>query len=340
MSVKDILRNLVSFDTVMDKENAEIMNYIEKILVKKGFKTENKGKCLTMSIKDEYNLGFLGHTDTVQANKDWKINPFGMKEQDGKLYGLGVCDMKGGIAAMLQAVIETDWEKLKQGIKLYFTYDEEIGFSGIKEVIEYETNFPETMIIGEPTNNEVMVGSKGLMEYRISLKGVKMHSSTPEKGKNAIMSTVAFINELQKFYELELKTRQNSDFEIPYTTMNIGKIQGGSAINSVPDFCEFLVDFRTIDTKVEEKIARKIESLKEKYRANVQELNRLSAFLNKTDFSDKTCNFITEASSLKNNRIILGAGPITAHEVDEYISVDSLEKLVEQYKGLIEKMCR
>lgn len=340
LEVEEILRNLVECNTIADKENKKILDYIEKVLSSCGFQTEKRDKFLIMYNKKETALGFLGHTDTVEYTQTWKHKKFALTKEKDKLYGLGVCDMKGGIAAMLQAVIETDWEKLKQGIKLYFTYDEEIGFSGIKEVIEYETNFPETMIIGEPTNNEVMVGSKGLMEYRISLKGVKTHSSTPEKGKNAIMSTVAFINELQKFYELELKTRQNSDFEIPYTTMNIGKIQGGSAINSVPDFCEFLVDFRTIDTKVEEKIARKIESLKEKYRANVQELNRLSAFLNKTDFSDKTCNFITEASFLKNNRIILGAGPITAHEVDEYISVDSLEKLVEQYKGLIEKMCR
>lgn len=340
LGVEEILRNLVECNTIADKENRKILDYIENVLSFNGFQTEKRDKFLIMYNKKESAIGFVGHTDTVEYTENWKYRKLALTKENGKLYGLGVCDMKGGIAAMLQAVIETDWSKLKRGMKLYFTYDEEIGFSGIKEIVEYETNFPKTMIIGEPTNNERMVGSKGLLEYQISCKGVKTHSSTPEKGKNAILSAISFIRELQEFYELELKTKQNLDFEIPYTTMNIGKIEGGSAINSVPDFCEFLVDFRTIDREIEEKIVRKIESLKEKYCANVQELNRLSAFLNKTDFSDKTCNFITEASFLKNNRIILGPGPITAHEMDEYISEDSLCKLVEQYKELIEEKCQ
>lgn len=340
MDVKDILRDLVGFNTVKDKENAKIMNYIEKILKAKGFQTDYKGKYLIMSIKDEYNLGFLGHTDTVEAGKCWKTNPFEMQENNGKLYGLGVCDMKGGMAAMMAAALQVDFQKLRKGIKLYFTYDEEIGFSGIKDVIKQEKELPDIMIFGEPTNNEIIVGSKGLMEYEISLKGMKAHASTPEKGKNAIMSAVGFINELQKFYETELKIEKNSNFEIPYTTMNIGKIQGGSAINSVPDFCQFLVDFRTIDINSEEKIAQKLQILKEKYMANVRQINRLSAFFNPSDISNKTCNFITEASFLKSDCIILGVGPITAHEVDEYIEEKSLYRLVEQYRELIEKICQ
>lgn len=339
MNVKDILRNLVRFNTVKDRENAEIMNYIEKILKAKGFRTDYKGKYLIMSIKDQYNLGFLGHTDTVEASDNWKTNPFEMQENNGNLYGLGVCDMKGGIAAMMEAVLQVDFGKLRKGIKLYFTYDEEIGFSGIKDVIKQEKDFPDTMIFGEPTNNESMVGSKGLMEYEISFKGVKAHSSTPDKGKSAIRDAIGFMNELQEFYEVDIKKEQNPNFEIPYTTMNIGKIQGGSAINSVPDFCEFLVDFRTIDTKSEEKIVQEIEVLKEKYRADVQNLNRLSAFFNPSAISKKTCNFITEASFLKKNCLILGAGPVTAHEDNEYIQEKSLYRLVQQYRELIEKMC-
>ena len=122
--------------------------------------------------------------------------------------------------------------------------------------------------------------------------------------------------------------------------MNIGKIQGGSAINSVPSSCEFLVDFRIVDKKDEQEIIKTIEMLKVKYKAKVEELNRLSPFWNKIENYSKTCNFITEASFLKNNRIILGAGPVTAHEVNEYITTESLYQLVEQYKKLIEKYCK
>lgn len=225
MDGKDILRDLVGFNTVKDKENVEIMNYIEKILREQGFQTDYKGKNLIMSIKKEWNLGFLGHTDTVESGNQWKTNPFQMQEKDGKLYGLGVCDMKGGIAAMLAAVSQVDFGNLRKGMKLYFTYDEEIGFSGIKDVIRQEKTFPDTMIFGEPTNNEMMVGSKGLMEYQISFQGVKAHSSTPEKGKSAIRSAIDFINGLQEFYEMNIKKERNANFEIPYTTMNIGKIR-------------------------------------------------------------------------------------------------------------------
>ena len=140
MQSKEILRNLVQFDTYKDKENEKITNYIQQILEKKGFKTEYKTKCLIMSIKEKYNLGFLGHTDTVQGGSDWIYNPLELIEIDNKLYGLGVCDMKGGIAAILKAVLDTDWNKLNSGIKLFFTYDEEIGFEGIKEINKLREN--------------------------------------------------------------------------------------------------------------------------------------------------------------------------------------------------------
>ena len=108
-----------------------------------------------MSIKEKQNLAFLGHTDTVQGLNDWTYNPLELKEENGRLYGLGSCDMKGGIAGILKAVLDTDWNKLKTGIKLYFTYDEEIGFEGIKEIVRKNEKMPENVIIGEATNNEI-----------------------------------------------------------------------------------------------------------------------------------------------------------------------------------------
>lgn len=339
LNVEEVLDNLVKCNTIKDKENKKILDYIEKTLKSFGFKTEKKDKFLIMSNKEENSLGFLGHTDTVEFTDGWKYEKFTLTKVKNKIYGLGVCDMKSGIAAIISAISEIDFESLNKGIKLYFTYDEEIGFSGINEVINYEKDFPEMMIIGEPTNNEIIVGSKGLMEYKISFKGIKTHSSTPEKGKNAIMGAISFINELNNFYENEIKGNVDFKFEIPYTTMNIGKIEGGSAINSVPDYCEFLVDFRTISKSEEQKIINKLTELKEKYKAEIQELNKISPFFNEIENYNKTCNFITEASFINNDRIILGAGPITAHEVDEYITTESLYRLVEQYKELIKKYC-
>ena len=87
-------------------------------------------------------------------------------------------------------------------------------------------------------------------------------------------------------------------------------------------------------------IIEKIEKLKRKYSADVRTVNCISAFFNKSELSNKTSNFITEASFLKTDSIILGAGPITAHEVDEYITKKSLDMLVEQYKQIINDICK
>lgn len=338
MSAKNILKELIKFNTVNDKENQSIMNYIEKLLQNKGFKTEYKSKCLIMSIKDKYNLGFLGHTDTVMAGSDWEINPYEMKEDKEKLYGLGICDMKGGIAGILQAIIETDWEKLKYGMKLYFTYDEEINFLGIKEIIEKKEKFPKNMIIGEPSNNIIMNSSKGLLEFKIAFTGISAHSSMINKGENAIEKSIEFLNELKSFYN-ELKKDKNDNFEIGYTTMNIGKIEGGKSINIVPSSCEVFIDFRLIKSEHKKLILNKISELTRKYNATYTIINSISPFANKNEKMNPT-NFITEASFIDaENKYILGVGPINAHKANEYITTASLEKIIMQYKDMIYKFC-
>ena len=107
-----ILEDLVKFNTIKYKENQKIIDYIENYLSNLGFKTEYKTKDLVMSIGENPKLGFLGHTDTTEYIEEFK-NPFKSTLKDGKLYGLGACDMKGGIAAMLDAVSNINFDKLK-----------------------------------------------------------------------------------------------------------------------------------------------------------------------------------------------------------------------------------
>lgn len=166
-NVEEVLKKLVECNTIKDKENTKIMNYIENLLLQYGFKTEKKDKFLIMSNKNVNALGFVGHTDTVEYTTNWKYDKFTTSKINNKIYGLGVCDMKSGIAGIISAISQIDFSNLTKGIKLYFTYDEEIGFSGIKDVVKNEKEFPKTIIVGEPTNNEIMVGSKGLLEYEI-----------------------------------------------------------------------------------------------------------------------------------------------------------------------------
>ena len=337
-----ILKDLVKFNTIKDKENKEIINYIEKYLKKLGFKTEYKTKNLIMSIGEDSKLGFLGHTDTVEYIEEFK-NPFDLTLKNGFLYGLGSCDMKGGIAAMLDTVSQIDFKKLKSGMKLYFTYDEEIGFGGVQEIVGTNEKFPDIMIFGEPTNNVIYTGHKGLLEYEIYFKGLKAHSSNPAKGISANMNAVKFLNELDSFYQDEIKKDEIKFYEIPYTTMNVGTINGGSAKNSVSAFCDISIDFRIADEKHVPKIINKINELANKYNAEVNIIEKTMPFADSIDFVEKikTTNFMTEAGKVAGcKRIILGTGPVTAHEVNENISVKSYNKLIDQYKSIIYKVCK
>lgn len=340
----EILEKLVSFNTIKDKENIEIINYIENYLKGLNFKTEFKGKYLIMSIGKNYKLGFLGHTDTVEYIDGWNTNPFKLSKIGNKLYGLGTCDMKGGIAGFLKAISDIDFSKLKYGVKLYFTYDEEIGFSGIYDIVNSKENFPNIMIFGEPTNNKFLIGGKGLLEYEFKFKGIKAHSSRTDKGVSANLNAVNFLYELNSFYESKIKKYIEEKFEVPYTTMNIGLINGGSAKNSVAASAEVSVDFRIANENHIEIIENKIKELSKKYDCKVNIIENIGPFMNQIDFLENvdTANFITEASFIENEKIkkiIIGPGPVTAHEINEYITQESFDKVVEQYKELILKIC-
>lgn len=337
-----ILKDLVSFNTINDNENAKIINYIENYLKKLNFKTEYKEKCLIMSIGTKQKVGFLGHTDTVEVIEGWETNPFDLKIKNDKIYGLGTCDMKGGIAAMLEAISKIDFSKLKYGMKVYFTYDEETNFKGILDIIKLNEIFPDTMIFGEPTNNEYVVGSKGLLQCEINFKGIKVHSSNPEKGKSANMNAVYCLHELNEFYNKEIKTYKEEKFEVPYTTLNVGLINGGSACNSVSANCSAFLDFRIANKNHLKIIKDKLNKLANKYDGKVIIMKEIEPFINKVEniSNEKTANYITEASFIVcKQKILLGTGPITAHEINEHISEKSYSELIEQYMNLIEKFC-
>lgn len=333
MSEKEILEKLVSFNTIGDKENSKIIDFLEDYLTNLGFKTEYKSKCLVMSNKDICDIGFLGHTDTVSHSKDWENNPFSLTEVDNKLYGLGTSDMKGSIAAVLSSLSKVDFKNSKKGVKVFFTFDEEIGFSGINELLDKKIVFPKRIIVGEPTENEIINASKGLLEFRITFKGISSHSSNPGEGENAIEKCIDFIRELKDYYSII----KSETIESKYATMNIGVINGGRSVNVVPDTCEVLIDFRTIFKEQNDRIIEKISELTNEYDASFEIINNVSPFIsdrNNINMSD----YITEASFIDSEeKYILGVGPNNAHKKDEFITVDSLLKLENQYIEIISK---
>ena len=240
MTAKEILKDLVAINTIADKDNDVIMDYIGNFFTGIGFNVERRksdetGKeVLIARYGDDPAIGFLGHTDTVDITDGWTTDPFVLTEADGELYGLGACDMKGGIAAFMAAIGNTDLSKLKRGLTVYCTYDEEIMFGGIKDLVEAGTDFPAHVLVAEPTDMVPMIGSKGLLEYIFTFTGVTTHSSTPIDGKNSNKNAVRFLNRMLDFEE-ELRKTPSPFFDVPYPTMNIGIIDGGTSINKVPD---------------------------------------------------------------------------------------------------------
>ena len=339
MDAKEILKKLVSYNTIKDKENKEILNYIEDYLKKFNFKTVRINKCLIAYNSKRTNIGFIGHTDTVDY-ESWNFDPFELVEDNDKLIGLGACDMKGGIAAILSTISKIDLNKNK--IALYFTNNEEINFEGIKTI--KDKIIPNNVIIGEPTNNIPIYGTKGVLELKVEFYGVKCHSSTPNKGISAIMECIRFINEINSYYEKSLKKDILLDFEVPYTTMNIGMINGGETVNSLAGKCEISIDFRIIKNIHLNKILNKIKSLLKKYNTNLIVKQKIGPNINNNDISfleeisskKETKCYLTEGSYINKNFIILGPGPDTSHQKNEYIFNSSLNKTVELYKKIIE----
>ena len=195
-----------------------------------------------------------------------------------------------------------------------------------------------------------VVATKGCMEMKVTFYGKSTHSSTPNKGKNAIIQAHKFMEELLMLEE-KLKDERNEIFSVPYTTINISTINGGDAVNKVPDKCIIKFDARTINKQHNKFIEKKIKEILKKYDckfeieinifANINGDNKMITTIeNITGNKREAENYVTEASFIENAKaVVLGVGPITAHQCNEYIEIQKLIDLVKIYKNIIEKYC-
>ncbi len=142
----------------------------------------------------------------------------------------------------------------------------------------------------------------------------------------------------------EIKTETVNDFEVPYTTMNIGMINGGESVNSVAGKCEISIDFRIAKTEHLEKITKKMKAILKQYKSKLTIKQSLPPNINRNDISfleeisskKETKCYLTEGSYIDKNVIILGPGPDTSHQKNEYINLSSLEKTEKLYQKIIE----
>lgn len=369
--MKDVIsltKRLLSFNTIDPPGNEEEMaNYAGDLLAGFGFNVRypeySERRVHLIAEKGLTNISspivLSGHLDTVSAERSlWTYNPFGGDIKDGRIYGRGSSDMKGALAAMMIAAIRSFEDADPDGgIRLIFTAGEEAGCLGIKDMLRRGTDFgnARAIIVGEPTSNLPAVAHKGALYLNCKATGKTAHSSMPELGINAIYKAVRSIEKIMKF-----DFEEEPDILLGYPTINVGKIHGGTNINTVPESAEFTIDIRTTTASFHDEILKKL------YMAIGNEVS-IETLVNlkplSTPFDDpfvqlvhKKCGidtsdsrfpyslpYLTDASVLQEiypgiPAVILGPGEKSmAHRNDEFCYIEKLERAVDIYKDLIIK---
>lgn len=257
-----ILKKLISFNTTSINSNLELMRYVTNYLQSYGVKSKliynsEKSKAnLYASIGDTNKPGIIlsGHTDTVPVTgQSWSKPPFQLTEENEHYYGRGTSDMKTFIATVLASVPKMQTKKLHTPIHISLSYDEEIGCLGVRSLIDMLKDEPikaAACIIGEPTLMQVASSHKGKLAAKVTVVGKECHSGMAPYGVNAINFAARLVSKLEK---IALDKQENGPFEegyeIPYSTIHTGVINGGTALNIVPKVCEFHFEIRNIATE-------------------------------------------------------------------------------------------
>ncbi|WP_100959448.1 acetylornithine deacetylase [Bosea sp. FBZP-16] len=250
MDTAEILRRLVAFDTTSRRSNLDLVHWAADYLEGAGARirltsdTSGEKANILATIGPDARGGIVlsGHTDVVPVDdQDWVSDPFSLASRDGRLHGRGTVDMKGFVAACLAAVPGWRARELRRPIHLALSYDEEVGCLGVPSLIAdmlAHCPRPARAIIGEPTQMRIGLSHRGFYGYRSVFHGRAAHSSDPRRGASAIEPAAAFVAALAGFGKQDGRA---------LTTVNVGRITGGSAINIVPERCEVVWEFRPPD---------------------------------------------------------------------------------------------
>lgn len=259
------LKQLIAFDTTSCYSNLELIRFIENELKKAGLAPvltqNNSGEKanLWVSIPDlngkiKGGIVLSGHTDTVPIDgQEWATHPFTATLLDGKVYGRGTCDMKGFTAVCLALLPKMVNAPLSIPFHIALSYDEEVGCLGIPHLladIAKRGIQPQACIVGEPTSMRPVIAHKSIHVYECQVHGRAAHSSLTPMGVNAIEYAARIICKIREIADQKRQTLVLDDaFDVPFTTAQTGLVQGGNAINTVPEHCRFGFEFRTIDNQ-------------------------------------------------------------------------------------------
>jgi acetylornithine deacetylase len=276
-SSRDLLAQLVRFDTTSRESNLALIDFVRTYLLDHGVACElvynaHKSKAnllATIGPAEVPGIVLSGHTDVVPVDgQRWTVAPFELTERDGKLFGRGTADMKGYIACVLASVPALVKAPLRMPVHIALSYDEEVGCLGVRSLIERfhgQPVKPLLCVIGEPTALKPVLGHKGKLAVRCEVHGAACHSAYTPSGVNAIEYAARLIGELVRLGET-LKAPEHLDerFDPPFSTVQTGVISGGKALNIVPQNCTFDFEVRSLPAQDPWQVAHQLRGYAER----------------------------------------------------------------------------
>lgn len=377
----EIVQKLISIPTVSRDSNLGIIEWIRDYLKKFGIKSrmtydKGRGKANLFATVGECKkpgIVLSGHTDVVPVDgQQWDTDPFVPTLIGDKLFGRGTADMKSFIGISLAMIPQILESEMDSAIHLAFSYDEELGCIGVRELIKDLEEIglkPAGCIVGEPTDMKIIVGHKGKVDWRCCVKGVEAHSSLTPYGVNAIEYAAKLIVYIRSIAEEFSRNEQRHfGYDVPYSTINTGTIRGGLSTNTVAKECEFTFDLRYLPTVNPEKVYQQIKQFAEetllpemrkiskKSSVDIEQIAGIPSFnieenaaivdlakkLNSKKFraEEGYVAFGTEASLFQKSGIptvLIGPGSISqAHKPNEYITLGQIAECEQFLKKLIE----
>lgn len=259
MSTRAILERLIAFDTVSHKPNAELMAWVGAQMQAAGARlrvwpSEEAGKVnLLASFGPEAPGGVIlsAHTDVVPVEgQAWSRPPFCLTEAEGRLYGRGTADMKGFVAAALAAGQRAAGRPLRRPLHIALSHDEEVGCIGVRPLLDRLAELqlcPALCLVGEPTGMAVATGHKGKTVLEISCRGRSGHSALAPQALNALHLGAAMVGAVRaEQARLAAEGARDPAYAVPWTTLHVGRMEGGAALNIVPDACRLEMEIRAL----------------------------------------------------------------------------------------------
>jgi acetylornithine deacetylase len=277
------LEQLIAFPTVSRDSNLALISFIQDYLQSLGIETmlapseDGRKANLWASIgpRDMPGIVLSGHTDVVPVDgQAWSSDPFQLVERDGAYYGRGSADMKGFIACCLAMAKRATTARLTVPIHFAFSYDEEIGCVGVRRLLDLLKDAPvkpRLCIVGEPTLMQAVTAHKGKLGYRVTAHGLEAHSSLAPIGVNALYMATDLVQAIRREQQdIADHGLRDGDYEVPYTTLHVGKLHGGEVMNIVPNkaVLDFEIRYLPEDdgAAIAQRIAAAAETIADGYR--------------------------------------------------------------------------